>query len=82
MCKNEQTLAVPLWVADPEMIGAYVTVLPDGTQVLRGTLVPLEAVTRELYDGYKRVGLTPTVPYHRFKTAYEQSVSWYEGVTL
>lgn len=81
MHKNEQTLIVQLWVADPDMVGAYVNVMPDGTQILRGTLVPLEAVTRELYDGYKRTVDEP-VSYCRFRAAYEQSTAWHESVTL
>lgn len=81
MYKNEQTLVIRLWVTDPDMIGAYINITPDGTQTLRGTLVPLEDVTRELYDGYER-SVDEPVCYSRFRAAYEQSVAWHEGVPL
>lgn len=81
MNMTEITQVIELRVSDPGTIGAYVTVLPDGMQIIRASLMPLEEITRELYAGYKRAVDTP-VPYDRFYFAYVEAETWGNGVIL
>ena len=80
MAKNI-TQVIEMHASDPDMIGGYVTILPDGSQIMRALLIPLEEVTRELYDGYQRCADNP-VQYRRFRAAYKESQLWAKGVVL
>lgn len=81
MNMTEITQVIELRVSDPGTIGGYVTVLPDGMQIIRASLMPLEEITRELYAGYRRAVDAP-VTYDRFRDAYSEAETWGKGVIM
>lgn len=72
---------IEMHVTNPDMIGGYITVLPDGSQILRGMLLPIDDVMEELYRAYKRAVSAP-VSYGRFCAAYREATTWEKGVAL